>query len=336
MITITPNDHWIDDFLGYYQRAALLQEMNHGGRRRASVGDELQDTVTIYDTVKRRYAGFSNVLRDLWSEGTEHYKDCSGFELADWLYVYGVHRMTGSGASFFPPSAGDRRHGYCNSCIFEITSGGVVLMSEKLRARLQRKEATFTSYGNQPPPFPKPPEGFVTGGQYYLCEIWPKAVEEIAGWVEQGDPDTGRWGVAELTEKILSWNVEHGFKRFKFTLAALAMDLADWHPQHVDPRSECHYGANAVCAMNFLFSDSNRSKGKRFYDDAMRYLLEAIELNKLHSYPCPMDVEDALCDAVRYWSAFIPQHGYEDAQKTGLKSSSAVPLEDFLSFCGGA
>lgn len=314
---------YLNDFLAYYARAKILEDRNHRGGKRKTCGDPLQDNVTIYDTVHRRCAGFSNVLRDL------HADKKIRWDLKTWLFVYGIHRMTGSGASFFPKSEGERRHGYCNVIAPSFAGAeSIGEMVDMVKQRVADKLPMFTSHGNQPPPFPKPQDDYSTGGVYFFCEVWPSFVEMIAEELELKNGAS----IVEFTDWMIELNRTNGFKAFKFAYTAFVMDIADWHPEFMDPRSQCHYGANCLVAMNAMFSDHNRTKGKSFYHEAMEQLIPACS-KILGEEACPMDVEDACCDAVRYWSRFVPRHGYAHLTPEQTATLSKIPHAEFEAFC---
>lgn len=327
---------YLNDFLAYYQRAKLLEDRNHHNGRQKSCGDPLQDNVTIYDTVHRRYAGFSNVLRDLHDGRKAKGLGISTAKwgLAEWLYIYGVHRFTGSGASFYPVSMGEKRHGYCNSRIFEVARFNSIneMARELARCMEDSGEPCFTSLGNQPPPFPKPMGDYGTGGAYWLCEEWPPFAKDVAEMLE-GIASQDQPSVASMTDWMLEDNVRRGFKRFKFTMTALIMDIADWHPEFISPLSQCHYGANCITAFNAMFSSDNKTKGKGFYHECMDQLAPLCSEILGHE-AAPMDIEDCACDAVRYWMRFVPRHGYDHLKPAERKSLSKIKQQDFMNFCG--
>jgi hypothetical protein len=313
--------HFLQDFLQYYYRAALLEERNHQDGKTVTVGDPLQDNVTIYDTVHRKYAGFSNVLRDLHADGNKR-----SFE--EWLFIYGVHRMTGSGASFFPAWEGDRRHGYYNVIAPEL--GRLPTINDMVHCICNWKKPMFSSYGNQPPPFPKPPteNGWDQGGRYFFCEVWPHFVKLINE--ELGD-FRRKYSISKFTDWMLALNVENGFKRFKFTYTAFVMDIADWHPDLIDPASECYYGANCVKSLNAMYSLDNRTKSDTFYHLAMEDLIERCD--QITGDAKPMDVEDVLCDIVRYWDRFVPRFGYDHLSLGERETTSIISLAEWQEFC---
>jgi hypothetical protein len=326
--TINPTAY-LDDFLQYYYRAALLEERNHRGGKTKTVGDPLQDNVTIYDTVHRKFAGFSNVLRDLH----EMFK-LKSRNMSDWLFIYGVHRMTGSGASFFPKSEGPQRHGYCNviapalGAAMKDDNGRNNYHEEFVEIIRNWKQPMFSSFGNQPPPFPKPPEEYDQGGRYFFCEVWPSFVELIMDELVTGE----KRSIAEFTDWMLELNRTNGFKRFKFTYTAFVMDIADWHTQSIDAQSQCYYGANCCLALNAMYSEDNKSRSDRFYHEAMDDLIPRCS-EIIGEDAAPMDVEDSLCDAVRWWNRFVPRRGYDHLTADQRETTSTVSQSEFAHFC---
>ena len=321
---------YLSDFVDYYRKAAALQRRNHYAGKALHCGDPLMDHVTIYDTVLRRHAGFSNILEDLHGR-VKPTREQKQWGLKEWLYVYGVHRMTGSGASFYPPTAGDKRHGYMNSiCPYLIKCATRRQMIDAIEAW---DRPMFTSKGNQPPPFPKPQGGFTTGGKFYLCTIWPSAVDEIIYQLSTARPKPT---IRQATQLITDWNVGQGYKRFTFTMTAFTMDIAEYHPSLISPESQCNYGANALLALDAMFDTTPRRHRPGWYDEVMELLREHLTdtgVSWKSTGARPMDVEDVLCDVVRYWLQFVPKVGYEHltaAQRENRSSISKQRFEEFI------
>jgi hypothetical protein len=284
---------YFKDFLAYYAKAYELQVSNLVGSR-VSVNDPLMDNVTIYDTVNRRYAGFSNMLEDLWyadkaPKGPKpQYKNLQmDWSEIVWFYVFLVHRITGSGASF------QKDHGYRNSILPELAKFDTRRLM--MRHILAYDKPMFTSIGNQIPPFNKPSLPYYkTGGKEYLCEIAPQVVDKLLGILtNKNKPITIQKGV-DLVCKIQK---SLGWKQFHFVLTAFIMDLAEYFPKYVDPKSHCYYGKNAKECMDLLFTE------KRQYDQKMELLCGELEAR-------PYDLEDVCCDYIRYVENYVPR-GYE-------------------------
>lgn len=94
---------YFDDFLLYYKKAEILQNKNLGlVLSSVTANDPLMDHITIYDTISRKFAGFSNALQQLWcgSENPKKHQANPYFDglrekwsLETWLFVFIVHRI---------------------------------------------------------------------------------------------------------------------------------------------------------------------------------------------------------------------------------------------------
>lgn len=281
------------DFTEYYKRAMTLNLRNIGKLPADTLtGDPLQDNVTIYDTVWRRYAGFSKVLEQLWY-GPESWTPIKSdiaykriLSIEDWLYVCLVHRLTGSGASF------EKDHGYRNTLLIEMVENRYGL-GNWTKFIKEYDKPFFTSKGNQIPPFNKPTDGWDKGGRQFIVNDAPILVNYMVHKMKnRARPLTIQEGV----DIVLDWMTENGFKRYKFVLTAWVMDIAEYYPGYVDQNSHCYMGKNAYRAIDLMFDCPHK-----VYDQHLDYLCE-IYNNK------PYNIEDVLCDAIRYWNNYIPKN----------------------------
>lgn len=305
--------NFVNDFMSYYHRAKILQDRNTGLLPPSTLcNDPLQDNVTIYNCVNRRYAGFSNVLEDLTygdeSPAQRRYKKYV-FPLREWLYLYLFHRMTGSGASFGP-----KDHGYRNSIADKVAEQGTL---EKMVDYIKAFEGVmFTSLGNQIPPFPKPSgSGYKTGGKLYLCEYAPRLVDDVLEWFQN-------WqlrGIKEAVDFCLNWHVKNGLKRYHFVLTAFVMDIAEYQPQLVDPDSHCYYGSNCIRGFDLMYVNDEKIKKQFWYEQCMQDLVD-LTGNQ------PYSLEDVVCDAVRYWGNYVPK-GYEHLQPHQITRLSKLKIQ---------
>ena len=116
---------YLDDFVHYYKKA-LQMEKKSLGLEYMKIKDPLMENVHIYNITERRNDGFSNILEDMW-RGNDRHKTYAGaeipgvlpmkkqnFDIYTWHYLFLVHRITGSGASFDPD------HGYRNTVIPDL------------------------------------------------------------------------------------------------------------------------------------------------------------------------------------------------------------------------
>jgi len=308
---------YFDDFLLYYKKAEILEKRNFSILPPdTKCDDPLMDHITIYDTIHRKYAGFSNMLQQVWygsSNPKVHQRVPEFDELkhkwdrTTWLYVFLVHRLTGSGASF------QHDHGFRNTILPTLARqcSEIDCMTEVIR---KWSVPMYTSIGNQIPAFPKPKDGYANGGKYYLCELTPHMARDLMQWF---DSNGGTKGIREVVDWCLDWNTEHGCKRFKFVMTAFVMDIAEYMPDLVDPRSHANYGKNAMESLDLMYSpEAGESRNAAFYDKAMDHLCQTVG-------GMPYDVEDVLCDSIRYWENYIPK-GYSHLTLDQIQTRTTI------------
>lgn len=317
---LTPTPYFVEA-VDYWRRAKLLQEMNLGLRKRAKVGDSLQEAIPIYDTVQRRYAGFSNVLEQL-RYGDQAPKIAAnkvrGYDYPKFLgdtkafmYLCLVHRVCGSGASF------EHDHGWRNTIVPEMAK---LLTIEKMAAFAGgHKGPAFTSIGNQIPPFNKivNTEDYRNAGHEYLAEVAPVLVLRMYQLLQEYD---GPLEIQTAVQKVLAIQRELGHRQFKFVLTAWVMDLAEYLPHLVDPTTDCYHGKNAQESMEICFDWRRYGRPKQqFYDDATRVFANITGTN-------PMDVEDASpgCDLIRWLENYVPKKGFDHVRAAGIFNSSSL------------
>lgn len=280
------------DFFAYYQRALALNMRTAGLVEEAVTGDDLQDNVPIYDTVWRRYAGFSKVLEQLWY-GPESWtkRKCetawrAELDPVEWIYICIVHRITGSGASFEPD------HGYRNSLVIEMVESTNGKLDEMISFVESYDKPFFTSIGNQIPPFNKKTGSWDMAGREYLCVHAPKLAAHLKA-VLSGRTGTG---IKDVVDESLRWQRDQGMKQFKFCLTAVGMDMAEYFPANVDRASDVYLGANAIRSLKLMFDGIKQSE----YVAVVRQLCD-----QLNNHPYSM--EDVLCDMIRYWNRYVPK-----------------------------
>lgn len=307
--------------LAYWHRAAKLQKRQLGLiPSNSSTGDKLMDSVPIYDTVQRRYAGFSNVLEQL-RYGVNAPKIARNIQAArnfprfaggdvEWMYVCLVHRLTGSGASF------EHDHGWRNTLVPQMAARP--FFDDMTQFVFLHPGPCFTSIGNQTPAFPKKTDKLVrTAGQQYIADVAPELVKHVWGWLNKFSSLGRKPGIKDVVDEACRWQVERGYKRFMFCFTAWAMDLAEYLPRLVNPNSDVYHGANAREAMEVCFRPIGVMTKQEFYDRATRVFSD---ITGTH----PMDVEDAApgCDLIRWLENYLPKNGYTNQEDKIWNSSS--------------
>lgn len=320
-LELTPTPYFYEA-LDYGRRAAILQQANLDGKKKR-VGDKLQEAIPIYDTTRRQYAGFSNVLEQLWygrwAPKYEANKDRNFVVLRtpyramvredeqaeiQWLFICLVHRITGSGASF------EWDHGWRNNRVsFMAELASVPRMAKFIS---EYDGPIFTSIGNQIPPFPK------FGGREYLKNVAPILVTRVFNWLSHSAGSTGdSKSIQEAVDGVLDIHVKLGCKRFKFVLTAWVMDIAQYLPHLVDPTSDVYHGKNAEETMRICFEKPRGMKNQEYYDRGTRIIARCTDT-------WPMDVEDVFCDFVRWIENYVPKKGFDHVHQERIFNSSAL------------
>ena len=132
---------YYEEFKRYYDLASIQQiNCNLGIREHSDVDirDDLMQNVQLYDVVERKYAGFSQIINDIFYNTSDKHpyirkikanmasderkfaiSQWSGKKLSleTWLYIFLVHRITGSAINYAKiPS------GYHNTILFNLNT----------------------------------------------------------------------------------------------------------------------------------------------------------------------------------------------------------------------
>ena len=167
---------YYDEFIRYYELALDQQKksnLGHIPHAESKMDDPLMEQIELYDVVERKYAGFSQIVNDVfygWTEAhpywsrmqaglyTEQRKDVATnwtgkqevFGLPEWLYIFILHRVCGSAINY-----ATKPSGYHNTLLFDLwQSDSIEQMCEQVKAATK---SFYTSVGYQVPAFPKPP-----------------------------------------------------------------------------------------------------------------------------------------------------------------------------------
>lgn len=312
------------DLLEYHSKAHLLERR---ARQEVDVplpDDPLMCNVHIYDSVHRYCAGFSNLLEDF------HYPNRVGKlrnnrvdlkPLRETLYIYLVHRVTGSGASFLPrpPSAvtteekmAAKAHGYCNTIIPKL----VVLdtVEDMVATALLYDRPYITSRGNIPPQFKAVVGGYDKPSREYICLHAPNLVDGVIEFTSER-----KRGIREVVDFMNAWNKQRGMAAFNFCYTAFANDMAEYWPQLVDPFSHTYYGPNCERTLSLAFNGTARPRAAA-HDQVIEWLVEDTGF-------MPFDLEDSpACDIQRYWSEEVPE-GYGHLHRDQTRNNSLLKRE---------
>jgi hypothetical protein len=203
------------------------------------------------------------------------------------------HRITGSGASF------ENDHGYRNNIIQrwgrhrDMQDMAEDLIESKARGPI------FTSTGNQPP---APKKG--TTNVDFMTKELPELMSSAATFLLQK-----KRGHKEIVDYLNEHNAKMGHRKFNFQYAAFSMDCSDYYPELVDVDSHTYLGNNAIRCMKKL------STGYKA-DEFMDLLVE-------RTGGKAKDLEDVMCDFVRFGQNYVPRgNGTYDHVPSNISNSS--------------
>ena len=331
---------YYEEFLRYYalakeqqQRCNVSADPPYGmiDHIDSDIGDDLMHNVELYDVVERAYAGFSQIVQDCfhgWTDSHPYWKKMQAgkifdqraevaknwtgkqdvFGLAEWLYVFILHRVCGSAINYaLKPS------GYHNTLLFKLYRADTIeKMTEMVR---HEKNSFYTSVGYQFPAFPKPENtSYKKGGDYYLCEYAPRLARNLADFLLKG----GKKNLREIGSFMLDWNVQNGLRQYHFQYAAVVADVADWFPEFVNRESLFYYGSNAIQSISYLARATSKMKSEQLVDEIMMQLYA-------DTGGYPYNVEDVCCDYIRYLENYVkPGDAYSHLDLDSVWNSSKL------------
>ena len=331
---------YYDEYLRYYSLALdqqkkcnVANEAPYGmvPHLESNMNDDLMENIELYDVVERKYAGFSQIVNDIFYGWTEEHpywekmkvgkcsplretaaKNWTGkhkvLDLPEWLYLFILHRVTGSATDY-----GKKPSGYWNSLLHVLHKADTI---EQMIWHLERtKTPIYTSIGYQFPAFPKPQGKWKKGGDYYLAEYAPKLAREMAEWLQSSSE---KKDLREIGEFMGKWNEDHGLRRYTFQYAAVVADVADWFPQYVNKESMFYYGTNAVECISYLAKPTQKMKKEVFLDTVMTKIYE-------DTGAYPYNAEDVCCDFIRWVENYVrPGSHYSHINLDEVWSSSRI------------
>tara|TARA_R100000655_G_scaffold109708_2_gene165064 strand:- start:1110 stop:2216 length:1107 start_codon:yes stop_codon:yes gene_type:complete len=319
---------YYEEFIRYYKMAKKQQSHCNLGildHKDCDIEDDLMKEVELYDVVERKYAGFSQIINDIFyqDQSTHPYytKIQMGFctnerreiikkwkgtkhDLKTWLYIFMIHRLTGSAINY-----AKKPSGYHNTILFDLWQCSDITDIKEL---VKSYDKTFyTSVGYQFPKFPKVPDHLKTqykrGGDYFIVNYLPSLINLVIDTLERKQNIKFR----ELANVMYDWNNKMGLVRYKFQYAAFLADIADWFPDLIDTESDFFYGSNAIeCAK--LISD------KEPIDDLVKKIYE-------DTGSLPYNTEDVMCDYIRWIENYIkPGNDYDHLDRDKVWNSCKI------------
>lgn len=328
-------NHYYEDFKRYYAMALDQQgKTNLGWQDPAtSTIDPLMNNVYLYDVVERSLAGFSQIIHDCFhgsSESHPYYVKMKHitpwkerqtiiskwdtqrlrYGLEEWLYIFMVHRITGSAINYATiPS------GYHNSILFDLWQcDNISQMCDMIRGY---QKPMFTSVGYQIAAFPKIPSDmrskYDKPGKYWMCEVLPDMMHAFVNHIR---------GKKHTFREMMTWLEEYskrlGHRVFWFHYAAFLADIADWFPDLVYRDSMFFYGSNARECISYLAERPKGMNEQDFLDEVMKKAEN--DLNGL-----AYNIEDVACDFIRWVENYVqPTKAYSHLDRDRIWSTSSI------------
>lgn len=331
-IELTP---YYPEFIRYFKLAEdQMVKCNLGSvpYLKSSMGDDLMENVELYDVVERKFAGFSQIVNDVfygWTDKHPYWHKMqkghhtvqrktvatnwtgkhSEFGLEEWLYVFLLHRVCGSGINY-----ATKPSGYHNTLLFELYKCKDI--PEMTKMVMDYPKSFYTSVGYQFPAFPKPPAGsrHKRGGDYFLVEFAPRLVKDLVKFLEEG----GKKDLRQIGEWMFAWNKKNDLRAYRFQYAAFIADIADWYPEFVNRDSNFYYGSNAVECISYLAKPLGRGKEEQFLDTVMEQIFR-------DTGSFPYNAEDVCCDFIRWVENYVrPGADYQHLDRDKIWSSHRI------------
>jgi hypothetical protein len=312
---------YYDEMVRYAGMAKVQQlECNLGviPHMKCRVQDDLMRHVELYDVVNRKYAGFTQIILDLWYNTSPDHPYahklhdvrkpiCKSFEgvenewnLAEWLYVFIAHRVTGSGINY-----AKKPSGYNNTILPKFASCNTI--TQMVQVVKSKPCAMYTSVGYQFPAFPKPVD-------YFLCEFAPQLARDLAEWLNAGQ----KRDLRDIGEWMFAWNKAQGLRAYKFQYAAVVSDIADFFPQYANLHSPFFYGTNARECLKYAAIPLSKGNEQDFLDEVTMKFCNDVGATAY-------DGEDIFCDGIRWIENYVrPGHDYDHVNRDAVWNSSTI------------
>lgn len=323
---------YYQEFLRYHKMAEIQHhECNLGTTPHADgrVKDPLMQNVHLYDVVARKYAGFTQIILDMWYGDTPVHPYAGQMHevrlpiaqsftgalarwgLAEWLYVFILHRVTGSGINY-----AKKPSGYSNTILPHLHNcDRLEDLTRKVGEVLSTAAPAYTSVGYQFPRFPNkesPLGRYKRGGDRFMAEYAPRLARDMAKYLARGQPKKLR----ELGEWMFEWNRENGLAAYRFQYAAVVSDVADFYPHLVDTASMFFYGSNAVECISYM---TGGKRGEKYLDAVMERAMD-------DTGNVPYNLEDVACDFIRWVENYIkPGHDYDHLCRDSIWNTCRIP-----------
>ena len=292
--------NYYTEFLKYYKIASWQQEnCNLGNIKHADTpfDDDMFKTINSFDVVERKYSYLTALLVDMFYNVDTHpikhklteerkaiidsFNDVrTKWTLDDWLYIFFVHRLTGSGINYAL-----KVNGYHNSILLKFNECNN--LDEMAKVIQEYNGPIFTSKGYQIAMFPKPQDGFTKGGIWFLVKVLPDLVRNFSKTLKLNQD------FRNIFEWLKEYNIQKEFRVFKFLYVAVLGDIADFFPKYINKKSHFFYGTNAIECLSYMAKPIKGVPKLKLLDMIMDKIYE-------DTGAFPYNAEDSCCDCIRW------------------------------------
>jgi hypothetical protein len=124
--------------------------------------------------------------------------------------------------------------------------------------------------------------------------------------------------IIECVEYCNDFLVKKGYKRQTFVLSATMADIAEYHPNLINPNSMIHAGTNASRCINLIFEKTKRVSNFEYESACIQFLADRYNST-------PYSVEDSrLCDVIRYFNEYQSKHHIAFNNNIEYKNNSVL------------
>lgn len=245
--------------------------------------DELSLRVPIYDCVHRFRTGFNSIYEDALKYNLRVPAGC--MDEQRWFDLIVVHRLTGSGSSFYFDHGWRKREGIVHA--LQTTDNS----RDFFRVIAEYEAPIVSCEGNRPPMFKEGMRGFLREKGARLATLAYTAA------VTSTD-------LMNATDIFCASARDLAGVGFDFICGASMMDVATYMPEYLDPRGDCPIGPSLVPSFKIIHADIPRQDWSRRLTDQAAMFGEVFEVRKPFH---PLDLEDVYCDYARWCRGYLPK-----------------------------
>ena len=283
------------------------------------INDDLVFNIRIYDMLDRRYAAFSSFIEAIKKKDKDPKTNGQWFNKLDdmpdfnWIMLYYLFRLTGSGINYKPKSTIPfGTHGFGNCWLVERMLVNDTSIDSWL-ATLKRHNGPYTDSRGYL--LPQISYKNLNNGhlKHFILTESKDLISKLFAFISSERRD-----IIECVDYCNEILVSKGFKRQSFVLSATMSDIAEYHPELINPDSMIYAGTNAKKCINVIFNKNKKVSNIDYESACIQFLADRYKST-------PYSVEDSrLCDVVRYFSEYQSKHHILQNNNVVYKNNSVL------------